>query len=293
MICYNFVGCTTIVHVFDIPIKNIIFLVVICPIKVVDMSPQNHQMTPFINDLYSSLSFDTAFDVYDKQVQALGFGGALYAFIPKVLFEGDLCVAPIFKISDTRDPNYLKHYIEASFEKDDFTLQSVINGRAMMLDWWKEEKKGLLMPAERNVILTAKEDYKMNNGITIPTMNNQRGIAGASVISEDKSSSYELLVAENSQALELCTQVFHQHVMAHPQIFNYFLLPILEKLTATEKRLLPYIANGLPMKAINLTPTISEKYADKLLRSIREKFGNISKGRLIYYIGLLQVLDCI
>ena len=257
------------------------------------MPSPNHDFLPFVNRLYSSLSFDEAFDAYDKYVQSLDFGGALYAFIPKVLFEGDLRVAPIFKISDTRDPEYLKHYIDADFEKDDFTLQSVINGRAVMLDWWKEEKKGKLLPAERNVIATAREEYKMHNGITIPTMNDKRGIAGASVVTEDKNTRYELLVAENSHALETCTQVFHEHVMARPRLYHHFLLPILEKLTETEKQMLPFIASGLPLKAINLSPKITPKYAEKLLASIRQKFGNINKGRLIYYIGLLQILDYI
>lgn len=38
-------------------------------------------------------------------------------------------------------------------------------------------------------------------------------------------------------------------------------------------------------------PDITYRYSDKLMQSIRAKFGGISKGRLIYYIGLLRLLN--
>ena len=68
------------------------------------------------------------------------------------------------------------------------------------------------------------------------------------------------------------------------------IIPLLENLTPKEKKLLRFIAEGRPMKSSGI-PDITYRYSDKLMQSIRAKFGGISKGRLIYYIGLLRLLN--
>ena len=255
----------------------------------VDMYNPNHNLSCFLEKLYTSTTFDEAFDAYDQQTQSLGYEGAVYAFIPKLYLEAGTPIAPIFKISESRNPDFIKHYIESNFEKDDFTIQAITQGRSTILDWWEEEAKGILNEAQRNIIVTAKEDYGIHNGISIPIMNSPLGVAGASLVSSKKNGSFRMLMDNNCSTLQICTQAFHQHVMATPQFQHYFLSHLLGKLTATERRLLSFIASGKPLKAINLTPTISPKYADKLIHSIRKKFGNINKGQLIYYVGLLQL----
>lgn len=252
---------------------------------------RKHDGFHFLRQLYATKTFDSAFDVYDKQAQDLGFEGMTYAFAPKLYLDADMPVMPILKISDSRSPAFIKHYIDADFEKDDFTIKAIIQGRKSKLDWWEEDKKGILNSPQRKIIITAKEDYKIHNGITIPTMNNSRGSAGSSVISSEKNGCYQKLVTGNFQTLEACAQVFHEHVMSNSHMLLYFLSPILNQLTKTEKQILPYLASGEAMKSINLPATSSQKYAERLVTRIRKKFGNINRGQLIYYIGLLQILD--
>ena len=252
---------------------------------------RKHDGFHFLRQLYATTTFDGAFDVYDQQAQDLGFEGMTYAFAPKLYLDANMPVMPILKISNSRSPAFIKHYIDAGFEKDDFTIQAIIQGRKNRLDWWEEDKKNILSKPQRKIIITAKEDYKIHNGITIPTMNNSRGSAGSSVISSEKNGCYQKLVTENFQTLETCAQVFHEHVMSNSHMLLYFLSPILDQLTKTERQLLPFLTSGKPMKSISLSSTNSQKYAEKLVSRIRKKFGNINKGQLIYYIGLLQILD--
>lgn len=258
----------------------------------VDMYNPNHNLSCFLEELLTSKTFDEAFDAYDKQVQKLGYEGAIYAFIPKLYLKAGSPITPIFKISESRDPAFIKHYIDAGFEKDDFTIQRIVyQEESKIIDWWEEEAKGTLNPAQKNVIATAKEIYGIHNGISVPIMNSQKGIATVSVTSSEKGDAYQTLITENFQIFQDCTIIFHQHITSNPQLQHYFLSPLLSKLTSTEKRLLPFLASGLPVKAINLTPKVTPKYADKLIYSIRRKFGNINKAQLIYHIGLLQLND--
>jgi DNA-binding CsgD family transcriptional regulator len=78
--------------------------------------------------------------------------------------------------------------------------------------------------------------------------------------------------------------------MSSSHLHPFFLAAILDRLTAKEKNLLRFIVQGKPMKSADV-PDVSYKYNDKLLHGIRAKLGGVSKGRLIYHLGLLHILD--
>ena len=129
----------------------------------------------FVTQLYTASDLDQAFLIYDQHVQRLGFEGALYAYIPRIYLEYGLRVAPVFKVSSTRDRRFMQHYQEAGFEQHDFTVRAIFAGYTDPIDWWHEERKGVLSAQERNVILTAREDYGIRHGISISTMHNAVG----------------------------------------------------------------------------------------------------------------------
>lgn len=254
------------------------------------MCEQNTLFVNFIVALHNTSSLDEAFAVYDRQVQQLGFEGALYAFIPRLYLETDSSFLPVSKISESRNPAFLQHYQEAGFEKHDFSLRSIMQGRMDPIDWWGEECKGILTPVERQVLVTAREDYGIMHGVSLCTMNEERGVAGASIVSSEKTPQYRKLVDERLQAWQLSTELFHAHVMVDPHLHTFFLSTLLERLTVKEKQLLRFIVEGKPMKSADI-PNLTYKYNDKLLHGIRRKLGGLSKGRLIYHLGLLHILD--
>lgn len=245
----------------------------------------------YIRDMYSQQSFEATFDIYDRKVQELGFQGALYAYIPTLYLDEDLPIQPGLHVSKSYNHAFLKHYDEAEFGKNDFIIKEIKNGRETPMDWWKEHKKGVLTQPEQEVIIVAKEDYGISNGLSIPVMNETRGIAGASVISDESQRLYSILRDEKLYQLKMYTHLFHAHVMNCSQKNAVFIEPILATLTNTEKRLLPFIISGQPMKSINIQPQIKHRYGEKCVNSIRRKFGNITKGKLIYYIGVMHLLD--
>ena len=66
-------------------------------------------ITEFVMQLHTATTLDEAFAIYDKQVQNLGFEGAIYAFIPRLQLETQLQLSPLFKISESRKPAFIKH----------------------------------------------------------------------------------------------------------------------------------------------------------------------------------------
>ena len=244
----------------------------------------------FIVKLQAASTLDEAFAVYDKQVQNLGFEGPLYAFAPQLYLQAHLNLTPVFKVSPTRNATFLQHYQAEQFEQHDFTLKHILQGKRGPFDWWTEERKGYLTPDEKNVIQIARADYGMVNGISMCTMNEEVGVAGASMISSEHERLYEKLLAERLPTLVLCTEVFHAHVMSKPHLQHFFIKPLLDTLSPKEKKLLRFIVEGKPMKSSPL-PDITYRYSDKLMHNIRVKFGGISKGRLIYYIGLMRLMN--
>ncbi|MEB4590832.1 autoinducer binding domain-containing protein [Candidatus Thiothrix sp. Deng01] len=244
----------------------------------------------FIAELYQSATLDEAFAAYERQTQQLGFDGVLYTFVPQIYFEAQLPITPLYKTSAAYCPAFLHHYQEAEFEKVDFAVKKIaLEGETQVIDWWAEERKGGLTQPERNVIAIARKDYGILNGMTIPLTQGIPGNGGVSCISSERDRLYGILVHERLYALQVCTRLFHTHVMATPNLKIYFLAALLDQLTPKEKRLLKFIVSGLPMKLLpDYAADISQKYGEKLVDNIRAKFGGVNRIRLIYYAGVLH-----
>jgi DNA-binding CsgD family transcriptional regulator len=245
----------------------------------------------YIERLYNSSSIDDAFDALNQELQTLGFDAALYGFSPRLASDESEPAAPVFKIADDYCPAFIEHYFSEGLAKDDFTIRLLMQGRQQRLDWWECSQKGMLSDVEESVLGMGRYDFGIQNGITLPTMNNSRGFGAVSMITAATGEDYIKLRVQAEKKAEVYARIFQEHINSNVNLYRYLLEPLISKLSSTEKRVLPFIASGKPMKTINLNPAISEKYAEKLVYSIRKKFGNISKARLIYYIGLLHMLD--
>lgn len=257
-----------------------------------DRQPNRYCLTDFVTALHYAATLDEAFAAYDRCAQLLGFEGVLYAYVPRLHLEARLAVAPVFQVSASRNPVFMEHYRQEGLERHDFTLNGILQGRKDPIDWWGEERKGILTPDEHKLIVLAKEDYGIRNGLTIPLLNGAQGVAGASIASSEPDRLYARLKQENFAAFLSCTRIFHAHVMDSVELRQFFLAPMLGLLTDKEKRLLEFVVKGKPMKQVSdYLPDVSPKYAERLLETIRAKFGGINKNRLIYYAGLLQLLD--
>lgn len=260
----------------------------------------HHQaLGEYAEALYQAENIDAAFSAFEHYVFKLGFEGALYTFIPRISLEANFPQAPVYQVSDCYSPKYLSHYMEADFFQHDPIVSAIEQGQLTPLDWWGEVKKGKMNKAEKSVIVTAREDYQVMHGITIPIMSDSRGIAGASFISSENDRLYAKLKTTHFAQLKLCTQLYHGAVLSKAFLARHFLQPLIVNLSVKEKGLICGLSTGKSMQQIAMELGTQVKYMDKVVRHTREKFSGvgldepakINRNQLMYSIGLLDLLD--
>ena len=253
--------------------------------------PVNKELVAdFALNFYSAGSFDDAFDTYYKLIRDAGFDGVLYSYIPNISVASRLSIPPFFKASE-KYLDFLAYYSENRLDQHDFIIDAMKKGDGYVMDWWEEAKKRKIKTSEKEVLIVAKEKYGINNGITIPTLAEQRGIAGAAIISSLEGKDFETLKKDNIETVVLCTKMFHTFTLSSPLSSNSFILPFFPNLTEKEILVLRFQLTGKPMKTIEDSTGITPKYAEKLLINIRRKFGNISKNELIHQTSAFNILD--
>lgn len=263
------------------------------------MSYSKKLLGEYADKLCRASTYEESFLAYEHYVNSLGFESALYSFIPRIALDNKLPQTPVFSISKNYNENYLKHYMEARFDQSDHIIHSIENGRTTAIDWWDEVKNGELNKKEKEVFISAKEDYQMRNGLSIPTLTGAKGIAATSIISNEKQAQFKKLKHENLEALWTSSRLFHNHIMCGTYNYKIFISPLLPSLSKTEKVVLKYVLEGLTILEISKAACKSYKYTENVLRSIRIKMAGldengkpkISKDLLIHYCGLLGIYD--
>jgi len=253
----------------------------------------------FVNGLYSADSFESAFAVFESHVLKLGFGGVLYTYIPRVLLDSNLSEKPVYSVSTDYCPGYLSHYTEARFDQLDPLISAVNDGVTTPIDWWGDICSSYIdqNPASRPVLTTAS-DYGIRHGLTLPLMSGARGAAGASFISEENRG-FDTLVGERLQQLKLCTRLFHSMVLSDACYMGNFAKPLLQSLSNTERSFVIGLAQGKSTKELSQQLNRSNKYLEQVMMSVRKKLSGdveqksdvISRNQLLYYAGLLSLLD--
>lgn len=252
----------------------------------------------FAEKLFRARSFEDAFRTFEEQVFRLGYEGALYTFIPRVALDANLPQQPVYKVSESYGKEYLSHYGQARFDQHDPIVKAIADGVLTPLDWWFEVKKGTMTAPESRVIVTAREDYRIINGLTLPLMSDARGIAGASFTSSEPDRLYEQLKAQTLEELALCARMFHAAVNANADHTAEFLRPLLVWLTQKEKGVLRRLAEGKGLEQIADELGTTTRYVDRVVRHLREKLSGvgseeqprISRNQLAYYVGLLNLI---
>lgn len=244
----------------------------------------------FAIELCAAVDFDECFSVLTRSVQKIGFDGVLYTSIPLSLSPGSNR-QPIFKVSDAYSASFLTHYTQANFLANDFAIDWIARGRTDIIDWWGEARKKLINPAEQNVILVAREDYGIRNGLTIPTLSSTSEISGVSVVSFESQQTYDRLVAENVLNLECIAKLFHSRVHTDLACRQVFIAPSLSALSAKERDVLTFIATGLPLKMIGDHYSITSGYAKNIVANLCQKLGADNANQLRYLIGRYRLVD--
>jgi hypothetical protein len=175
----------------------------------------------------------------------------------------------------------------------------VSRGEKGPIDWWGEtcEQYKLGDKASREVIDVSRS-YGIQNGLTIPLMSGEQGIAGASFISHE-GSGYALLLAEKLEALTLRTKMFHSLVASNACYLSEFTKPLVNSFSRTQLRYLSALASGKKTAEIARSMGTSPGYLDQSIIKLRRKLSgteeqdtpSINRNQLLYYAGLLNILE--
>lgn len=244
----------------------------------------------YASELDVAASLEDRFQLYGEYLKQLGFDGATYIFAPRIQYEIMPHLPGIFLYTDSYPIGFLEHYQRERLDQQDFTIRKVLNGETAPMDWREHELSGKLSPAEMNLIQLAREIYGIRNAISIPTMLDARGAAGASIISFKPDQYFQQLKQDKMRVLISMTRLFHASNSLDSEWSLHFTLPVLKSLSATEMSILNYKASGKSLKNINDYLDVKYSYATNVVSTILTKFGNTNSDQLMYLFGLLNAL---
>jgi hypothetical protein len=259
----------------------------------------NTMLCDFVENLYNACDLNEAFDLLEKEVLRLGFDGVLYTYIPKPLIDSNFNVKPVYEVSTEYCKNYLDHYTDARYDRFDPLIQAVNDGITEPFTWWGPVSQSYRKTdSKSDEVIDVSRFYGIHDGITIPLMSDARGIAGASVTSEDRNG-FDRLVSTKGDQIVRRVQLFHSLIVTNNQYLGSFVKPLFSTLSDTEIRLVAGLASGRNQKKISADLNRSEKYLEQVMLAARRKWSGVGKhdsptlnrNQLLYYAGLLSILD--
>jgi len=243
----------------------------------------------FLQRLYDSKTLEDRFSALEHEITMSGFDAVLYSFAPQLSHLAD-SISPVFQYSE-KYSDLLSNYQKHNYNENDFIIRLIKEGRLSAIDWWYETQKISLSKEEKEVNRVCREIFGVTKGLTFPTLSSDMGFAGVSIISFSETYIHKEVSTTMLEHLKICSEMYHDHTMAHQDARYQFILPILESLTPKKKIVLKHLISGQPMKNITEEADITIRDAEKLLIELRKEFGNISKNELIYFLGLLNITE--
>ncbi len=241
------------------------------------------EVVQFLHGLEGAECLEDCFAALVEAVEALGYDAIAYTAIPQMSFA--VQATPIFLTSPGFSKGFLKHYVEANWVENDFTVESIVKGNLQVMNWADELQKGDLKRSQKDVIVTAREDYGLRNAISIPTQSDEKIIAGASVVSEQKDASFCLLNAEKSNLLKILIQVFHDHVFMRRELRSQFYRSVWDQFTDIEIRLMRLVVSGHTLKMSRELCGVSPTRAGNILSSLYKRMDVRNAGEFAYLVG--------
>lgn len=252
------------------------------------MDVTDRVLLDFVNEIDTAVDLDSHFFALEKAATALGFENVSYTYVPSVLGNSLQQYAPVFKLSRSYNMAFIEHYTQEMFALHDFTIKRIRTGDLRPMNWWEEADQKALSDDEKHVIEVAREDYGIRNGLSLPTFSDGASIAGVSVTSPDSDHQFQLLYGERRDAMRKIARIFSDRVLVMPQNRASFLLPLLERMSKTEKLLLQKLSQDKTLNVAASELGIGQRYANNLIEGLRSKLGNISREQLLYIAGMLE-----
>lgn len=245
----------------------------------------------YVPALYSAKSETERFQVYEKYILTLGFSGATYTFTPRIQIEAMTNLPLIFLHTQNYPLEFLQEYRENRFDLEgyDFAInKSMQQGETGPMDWRQHEIAGGLNEKELYLIRLAREKYNIQNAISIPTLLDEKGAAGVSVISDAADKKFAEITNNGLEELVAATRLFHDTNFTD---LRQFILPVFQGLKPREIAILYYKISGHPMKTVADATGLSDKVAARTLHDLKHRLGRVNNDRLLYLFVLLTSIN--
>jgi DNA-binding CsgD family transcriptional regulator len=200
---------------------------------------------------------------------------------------------PIFKASSQFPQDFMERYKNDDFYNQDFTIREIKAGNLKPKDWKTYEQSGDLSEQELNVIRLAREQYGIENALSIPAMNQQTSIAGASLISSKSDDEYQEMLRQHQQTLVNCTRIFNDIVMqyASSDVVHTFVFTTLPKITLKQRQVLRELLKGTLQNNIGTELGMTQSAVDNHLANLRNAFEVKKTHDLKHLLETLNILD--
>jgi len=241
-------------------------------------------------DKISTESFNPEFLELARDITRLGYDGVLYSFIPKPVFINSK-VQPVFQCSEGFAP-CIDYYLEKNYGNNDFIIRLAFEGYDEPIDWWEQIDAGKVTDSERAVQEMVRTKFGIYHGLTVLVLHGTFAIAGISVVSKiDDADHFQKLKRDSLEVLQMCANRYHTRIIQSNEDMRFFIAPLLENLSETKKNVLRHMMSGSPMKNIPEVYGITQRYAEKVLLTIRREFGDISTNELMYILGMTNMRE--
>lgn len=244
----------------------------------------------FSTKLDHAQNFYECFDILTQAAESLGFDGALYMYMPIFFADPKVNFSPIMQISSRYGTNYVKHYHEHQFIEHDHMIQVAVNGENRLINWFEDVE--ILPLSNRSIeVLETARYFGIRNGFSFPTFLSEQIFAAASFICRKNDAFFMEICQPNIQLMRALTNIFHAKVILEKHYQKIFITPFVNQLTPTKISILEGLRTGKNIKTIAHELDVSNKYIQNLMSDIRHDFGDVSRDRLMYLLGAIDLVD--
>ena len=258
-----------------------------------DLPPQGSERHPlialdFIEQLDNAVNLEGLFLALERAANQLGFEGVSYTYIPPLILNNLEASSPVFIKTDSFSDGFITQYEQDHLGEHDFVIKRVLENDFLPVHWQQEVERRRLNRQEKRVVEIARNDYDIENAISIPTYKRDDGVAGITVTSQENKYFFDKLFDERIKLFSRLCRIFSDRITLNPDYQVNFVKPFLSTLSCTERSLLLLVAEGVPLKKAADRLNISYGYSSNVMDKLRVKFGDVSRERLFYLAGVMK-----
>jgi DNA-binding CsgD family transcriptional regulator len=237
----------------------------------------------FIDELDAATDLNTQFLALERAALALGYRNVSFTYLPSPPEMAQQQYAPVFRLSRTFSTALIEHCTQQVFTQ--YAIERIRQCNLQLLQ--REGQAGDAALAHEHFLDLAGQDDLQQ--YFLPTFSDGESLAGVAVSCCGADCRLEPAQAQRCNTMQRIARLFSDRVLTMPQYRAQLLVPVLERLSQTERLLLQKLADGRSPKAAITALGLSQRYGEFVMQRLRTKLGNISQQQLLHIARLLEL----